>query len=1448
MIRNFSSLSPKRPSLKDVLDLANEQLENFRNSNNLAEALILCDNANAAIEDAENFVTNKRVDGQTLDDDIANAYYRHGKLLEELGQHNKAQKSYNKAKDWGYIHVVSQQTVSVPPSKFNDSISQPPYPPTAFSAAPSITTAVHQEFLDINKSPPILQGHTKDAAPSEIKNPIQVTTRYTAQVPHMIFGQNVTPLLAKLALPELGGRITSTSQLAYCLSLSNRSLVSKEALDKTECDWLQAMDNDPDERDRLQTLTTDVIRAFVRDELKKPDAVAEIASLAAVLEQHDFRKLLGVFVDSIEKSLLLEIHLLDGLACLMKNAPQGDFDTDDLVKILELLGMRLKGAHQQSTHHAYRLALAVSRVLDSMVDSQVEGLQREQLHQPLSQFLEELRQGSDPCLVYQAAYAYQALQYIPDDETILQSMLRRTGRVVQGVSGVVSAVEALDLKGFVNELQNIQGGLEGASKALSMANNAYQTAKTLTESGQGFLESLKESLNFGRKSSWYPALRGLDTLIQEGRLVEFEKLICESPCRQDAAFQWGVCQRLGELASNAVWDSDTRQCSISFLGKMYMDDVRWGQQADIKQWILHILNNLTESSEGAVASHAKRLLQDLETDGNSKKRALCQAYTKDGRKSYTLMVMSLSSQRSRLLESVQSKADVETPLRQLKRERLKERDKDVYVSPRAKLHVRAKDSFDLTSKAQEFLNSDKKVFLLLGDSGAGKSTFNKALEIDLWSKYDKMVGRIPLFIHLPSIDKPEHSLVDKQLRHLSFTENQIRELKLHHEFILICDGYDESQQTRNLYTSNQLNQVGQWRAQMIISCRTEYAGADYKSCFHLTDRNGKGNLELLQEAVITPFNKDQIRDYIDQYVTLREPLWKSEDYQQALKQIPNLQELVANPFLLKIALDVLPRLLDTGAEFSSARVTRVELYDGFVAQWIERGQIRLREIELSPRDKEAFKLLSDSGFKQECIAYLKELATAIYDNQGGNPVVEYSERHDQKTWKKTLFNNHDGKNLLREAIPLIRINDRYRFMHKSVLEYAMALSVFDPSAHDESKEPSPNPPRRGSTGSVLSFEESALIEEPVTAIEQPLMDSPFGRKSFVNELSVSQFLVERAQQQPVFNHQLHAVIEYSKTDKTARLAAANAITVLVRAGFQFVGADLRGIKVPGADLSYGMFDSAQLDGADLRKANLHSIWLRKANLCEADMTGVKFGELPLIQEVQGVFCCAYSRDGRMIAVGLRRGDIRLYKMPSRKKIIRLVSHISDIMCLVFSETGDYIASGSYDGEVRLWDIKAGVCIRTLDCQGEVLAISVYSPNGCRVASRGQDNTARLWDIAADDCFHVLLGHSGAVRGAAYSPKGDQIASGSEDNTVRLWSVATGDCFRVLEGHTQFVYRVVYSPVGDQLASGSRDKTIRLWNIESGDCIHTLYGHSAGVLGMMYSPSGDQIVSGSYDQA
>jgi len=107
---------------------------------------------------------------------------------------------------------------------------------------------------------------------------------------------------------------------------------------------------------------------------------------------------------------------------------------------------------------------------------------------------------------------------------------------------------------------------------------------------------MKEGLGVKRKLTWYPALRGAESLLRSGQLVDFKRIVCEAPCRLDPVFQWGVCQLLGEVAANSMWDAMTRQSAIMFLGEIYSDRIVWESHANVQEWILVILLKLASSS------------------------------------------------------------------------------------------------------------------------------------------------------------------------------------------------------------------------------------------------------------------------------------------------------------------------------------------------------------------------------------------------------------------------------------------------------------------------------------------------------------------------------------------------------------------------------------------------------------------------------------------------------------------------------------------------------------------------------------------------------------------------------------------------------------------------------------------------------------------------------------
>ncbi|KAF9922595.1 hypothetical protein BGZ67_010377, partial [Mortierella alpina] len=909
-------------------------------------------------------------------------------------------------------------------------------------------------------------------------------------------------------------------------------------------------------------------------------------------------------------------------------------------------------------------------------------------------------------------------------------------------------------------------------------------------------------------------------------MADFKTLVMEAACRQSPEFQWGICQLLGEIAVDATWEMTIRRDAVDFLVDLYTNDPDWGRDASVKTWILTILHIVSEEPGCPIDVPVAPLQQD-----NGEAEAVKSANRYPLRSQLPVPVV------SPLLARVQEIPFVERDLNLLKSQRLASHDQRVYIPPQAKASLQASDmdTKPLMDLVKEFLGSDQQVLLVLGDSGAGKSTFNRHLEHTLWKEYT-VGGTMPLFINLPAVTDNYRDIIGEQLRTHSFSEEKIKELKKHRQMILICDGYDETQLKINLHTANKLNQEGQPNTKMIISCRSTYLGQDYRSQFQpQTDRYRVTAAILYTEAVIVPFSSGQIEDYVNQFV--RDPevhklmgksrVWSTEGYMSMLRSIPNMMELVKNPFLLSLSLRVLPLVVKDAVDLAKVKVTRLTLYNSFTDQWLDNNKCRLESMTLAAEAAKAIQELLEEGFTSSAIDFLKRLAAAIFKEQGGNPVVQYTPRSDKGTWKFEFFGPEPDTVLLRESSPLSRAGVQHRFMHRSLLEYYFSRHIHE-----------------------------ALTLMPQGA--QDLANSPLGQTNLVKESSIIDFLAEHVQSDPAFKQQLHRIIELSKTDANAGQAAANAITTLVRAGVTFNGDDLRGIQIPGADLSGGQFDSTQLQGADLSHTNLRSIWLRQADLSNAQMAGAQFGEWPFLGEENRVSSCVYSPDGRTFAVGLQNGTINLYTTGTWEKTLTLSGHTKAVWDVVFSPNGQKIASGSGDNTVRLWDAQTGAAGAILSGHTSHVLSVAFSPSGQQIASSSSDSTVRLWDGqtgAPGPILSVhppktevfsLTSHTNAVWSVVFSPSGEQIATGIDDNTVRLWDAKTGAAGTILSGHTSHVLSVAFSPSGERIASGSYDTTVRLWDTQTGRP-GAILSHASGVTSVVFSPSGKQIASGSDDK-
>ncbi|GJJ76148.1 hypothetical protein EMPS_08507 [Entomortierella parvispora] len=1287
--------------------------------------------------------------------------------------------------------------------------------------------------------------------PSRSQSPPQAPQNVTrvpptpTSIPSGIFPKNdVNRVEIDVTLPKDGENIESTLQLVSCATLLARASTSSTppvpapSLNPNQHDWIEKMKNQPLEEQHIYQLARQMVGQF-QPLSTKDTTIREAAILGPALDKLHYRALLNCFLKEFRSNTLLSIDLLRGLVQLVLDAPDYYLRGEDLILVLGTIRERLEKSSEKDKLYSTHLSVAVCKVLIFMASCEVKELERKEEYEPLLKVLGKLRTDKeDPFVRFYGEYAFQALLCFSDGEGRLAKLGRHTYIMVGGALKISGAYK-LDLDGIAE-------GTPAAARGFA-----------------GLVQALREMAGVKDESPWYSTTQFSAELIKSGRLKEFNELINKSPCRRDAMFLWATCQLLGEMALDPIWDVDTRKQTVKFLGEMFKANAGQTQKRqDIRRWILTILDHISKdpgsrstlarslaTHQNIIKQEAFTLARDLEKDG-----------TKPIDYPYTLSKRLPLPDESLLLKKVDSKPGIELLLQRFGIERQGELNTEsIFIPPysRPSLHATGDTTVLLQDQTNLFLSSNKsEVFLILGDSGAGKSTFSLNLEYRLWKDY-KPGDPIPLLIDLKTIDKPDNDLIGQHLKNLHlFSKDQTEELRLSREFILICDGYDECRKWPNLHANNRLNKERQWKGKMIICCRSQYLGANYRHYFEPQEGNVDNQSfsdmsDLLEEAVIVPFKADQIMEYVGLYINTQEaralfypnPVWTMDKYRERLDKITNLMDLAQNPFLLRIVLDTLPRIAS-----ETTRVTRAELYDHFVELNFETEVRKLILQHSSDKMDDVcvskFQEMEGDDFIFLGLDFSKRLSASIFKELGGVNSVDYSVK-DEGSWKADFFSLKDDRTkLLRESAQLVRRENlkengklmrhifrstrkpnSYEFIHRSVLEYFFSCVIFEPRVDISDQ----------TLAACLAGSDSS----------SSLANHPLGQKSLVDEPSIIHFLAERANQRVEFRDQLLEIVKLSKSNPQVEIAAANAITILARAEVNFNGMDLAGIQITGADLTGAQFDSAKLQNSNLSQVNFTRGWLRQADFSGANMSGITFGQKPFF-EIAGARTCAGSSSGTMLALGFEK-DIVIYNSGTWDILRTLRGHRKEILSLAFSHDDRTLASGSADNTVRIWDLhgEPNACFVIEEHTGRVNCVA-YSSDGSWIASGSEDKSVRIVNTTTGSTSSVLDGHTNGIQSIAWSPDGKNIATGSGDK-VRTWNATTGGLHLALVGNLQSTSSVAFSPDGQLLAAGSKDD-IHVWNLKSGADAMILKGHTNLITSVAFSRDGRWIVSSSEDKS
>jgi hypothetical protein len=263
-----------------------------------------------------------------------------------------------------------------------------------------------------------------------------------------------------------------------------------------------------------------------------------------------------------------------------------------------------------------------------------------------------------------------------------------------------------------------------------------------------------------------------------------------------------------------------------------------------------------------------------------------------------------------------------------------------------------------------------RLMLLLGEPGSGKSMFTWYSSQSYLQQYQEYLARMAkhsttLSPWIPIvIDLKEHKLSEvcgllpRYLKDsCGLSESVIRQLRCGPSlarFVVFCDGFDElkaeaderlTREVRNGFSDFAANLCGGselvWplhALKVVVTCRENRL-------------NGRTEEDALfgkhRRRLLLPFRSTQITRYLEVRTggssscdnAAGHHVLPVAEYLAVMKSSPSLKEMTRNPFVLRLFVEVLPTLKASGKDLG--KLTRYDIYSGFVTQWFERELRRI---------------------------------------------------------------------------------------------------------------------------------------------------------------------------------------------------------------------------------------------------------------------------------------------------------------------------------------------------------------------------------------------------------------------------------------------------------------------------------------------------------------------------
>lgn len=230
-----------------------------------------------------------------------------------------------------------------------------------------------------------------------------------------------------------------------------------------------------------------------------------------------------------------------------------------------------------------------------------------------------------------------------------------------------------------------------------------------------------------------------------------------------------------------------------------------------------------------------------------------------------------------------------------------------------------------------------------------------------------------------------------------------------------------------------------------------------------------------------------------------------------------------------------------------------------------------------------------------------------------------------------------------------------------------------------------------------------------------------------------------------------------------------------------------------------------------------------------------------------VYSASFSPDGRRVVTASQDRTARIWDADSGAPMGEAMRHTGQVYSASFSPDGKRVVTASTDNTAQIWDSETGKPLGAAMKHDDVVYSARFSPDGKRVVTASKDKTARIWDAETGKAVGEVMTHGELVFFVCFSPDGKHLVTASADNTARIWDAETGKPVGKAMTHLSIVFSARFSPDGTRVVTASDDKTARIWDSETGLPTGEVMTHDDSVISARFSPDGRHVVTASSDR-